>query len=70
MDNLKSKVTEKKYDVELEQRITTAISRAVKRALMLHKQTGHPIYVSEDGEVKKIEAKDIQVELDIVDAEY
>lgn len=44
-----------------EKAITAALERAVKRALLFHKQTGHPIYVWENGQVVRREARDIKV---------
>jgi len=46
-----------------EKAITAALERAIKKALLLHKQTGHPIYIWENGQVVKREAKDIRVDL-------
>jgi len=53
--------------IRAEKAITAALARGVKKALLLHKQTGHPIYVWENGQVVRREAKDIKV--DLVDAE-
>lgn len=45
-----------------EKAITAALERAVKKALLFHKQMGHPIYIWENGQVVRQEAKDIKVD--------
>jgi len=41
--------------------ITAALERASEKALLFHKQTGHPIYVWEYGKVIRREARDIKL---------
>ena len=55
----------KRINAELdeEKAITTAIKKAIRKALLFHKQTGHPIYVWENGQVVRREAKDINIDL-------
>ena len=44
-----------------EKAITAALARAVRKAFLFHKQTGHPIYIWENGQVVRREARDIKV---------
>jgi len=46
-----------------EKAITAALERAARKALLLHKQTGHPIYVWENEQVVRREARNIKVDL-------
>ncbi|MDP8206197.1 MAG: hypothetical protein P9L92_05995 [Candidatus Electryonea clarkiae] len=41
--------------------VSNALARAVRKALIFHKQTGNPIYTMRDDKVVKIEAEDIKI---------
>ncbi|MFC2170462.1 hypothetical protein ACFLQJ_00625 [Calditrichota bacterium] len=41
--------------------VSNALARAVRKALIFHKQTGHPIVTMRDGKVVKIEPEDINI---------
>ena len=51
----------KHIENDYEEAITAALKHAVNKALLYHKQTGHPIFIWEDGKVVRREAKDIRV---------